>query len=104
MGISVDKSSVPAGSVTFDVHNASKGVIHEMLVIQVKNYHDKLPYDKTKGAIIEDKTKDYGEVSELEPGASGSVTLNLRPGKYLLICNQPAHYEDGMFTHLIVTQ
>ena len=104
MGINLDVSSVKAGKVTFDVVNNSKNLVHEMLVVQVKNYHDSLPYDTNEATIIEDKVADYGEVSELEPGKTGSVTLNLKPGKYLLICNQPGHFEMGMYTHFEATE
>ena len=103
MGIKLDTEAVPAGKVTFDVSNDSKNLVHEMLVVQVKNYHDSVPYSAKQARMLEDKVKDYGEVSELEPGQSGSVTLQLKPGKYLLICNQPGHYEMGMYTHLDVT-
>ena len=33
-----------------------------------------------------------GEVSELDPGKSGTLTLTIKPGKYLLVCNVPGHY------------
>ena len=44
------------------------------------------------------------EVSELDPGASGSLTVALQPGKYLLICNVPGHYASGMWTEFTVTK
>ena len=34
--------------------------------------------------VDEDKAGDKGEVSELDPGKSGSLTVNLKPGIYLL--------------------
>ena len=45
-----------------------------------------------------------GEVSELDPGKSGSLTVTLNPGKYLLICNDPGHYVSGMWAEFDVTQ
>lgn len=102
MGIKVDKPSVAAGQVTFEVVNSSKTMVHEMLVIKVDNFHDSLPYQTNEARVIEDKVQDFGEVSELEPGQSGSLTVNLKPGKYLLLCNIPAHYEMGMFIPFIV--
>jgi uncharacterized cupredoxin-like copper-binding protein len=32
------------------------------------------------------------KVSELDPGASGTPAVVLKPGKYLLICNVAGHY------------
>ena len=43
-----------------------------------------------------------GEVEEIEPGKTGKVTLDLAPGKYLLLCNIVGHYQLGMKTVLQV--
>ena len=61
-----------------------------------------LPYIAAESEVDEDGIGDLGEVSELEPGKSGSLTLNLRPGKYVLFCNVPGHYMGGMWTLLTV--
>ena len=42
------------------------------------------------------------EASELGPGDSASVTFDLSPGKYVLICNVGDHYKSGMYTALVV--
>ncbi|ELV8684308.1 hypothetical protein QNE28_004307 [Vibrio fluvialis] len=102
MGIKLDVPSVVEGSVSFEVINSSKTMVHEMLVVKVNNFHENLPYQANEARVIEDKVQDFGEVSELEPGQSGSLTVNLKPGKYLLLCNIPGHYEMGMFTPFIV--
>jgi len=104
MGITTDVSTVKAGKIDFEVHNDSRNLVHEMLVVKVKSYDDPLPYDNKDASIIEDDTNDFGEVSELEPGQSGSLTVNLRPGKYLLLCNVRGHYKSHMYTSLLVTQ
>nr|WP_275125813.1 sulfocyanin-like copper-binding protein [Vibrio fluvialis] len=102
MGIKLDVPSVVEGSVSFEVINSSKTMVHEMLVVKVNNFHESLPYQTNEARVIEDKVQDFGEVSELEPGQSGSLTVNLKPGKYLLLCNISGHYERGMFTPFIV--
>ncbi|NVC96191.1 hypothetical protein FC650_21865 [Vibrio natriegens] len=104
MGIKLDRPSAVAGQVTFEVINSSKTLVHEMLVIKVDNFHESLPYQTNEKRVIEDKVQDFGEVSELEPGQSGTLTVNLKPGKYLLLCNIPTHYEMGMFIPFIVTR
>ncbi|WP_281408400.1 hypothetical protein [Mesorhizobium sp. B2-3-14] len=35
-------------------------------------------------------------MSELDPGKSGTLIVDLKPVKYLLICNVPGHYGAGM--------
>ena len=104
MGISTDVSTVKAGKIDFEVVNDSNALVHEMLVVKVSSYNEALPYDNKDAKIVEDKTLDFGEVSELEPGQSGNLTVNLKPGKYMLICNMPGHYKSHMYTNLQVTQ
>jgi uncharacterized cupredoxin-like copper-binding protein len=41
------------------------------------------------------------EAEEIAPSTSATLTVDLRPGTYLLLCNIPAHYEQGM--HVTVT-
>ena len=54
--------------------------------------------------VIEDKINSLGETEEMQPGASKTLTLDLKPGTYLLICNVAGHYAAGMWTVLTVTQ
>jgi len=101
--VTTDVSSVKAGKISFEVVNDSKAMVHELLVIKVDDYTNTLPYNEKEGMVYEDKVTDFGEVSELEPGQSGNLTVNLAPGKYLLLCNIPGHYKMGMFADLLVT-
>ena len=55
-------------------------------------------------AHASEQTHSLGEVGDLPPGHSGKLTLNLKPGKYLLFCNESGHYADGMKTELTVTR
>ncbi len=55
-------------------------------------------YDETMQKVDEDAAGHLGEVAELEPGASGSLTLTMKPGTYILYCNIPGHYAAGMWT------
>jgi uncharacterized cupredoxin-like copper-binding protein len=80
------------------VKNNSKEFVHEMLVVRVVDRSHPLPYDAAAGQVDEATAGSLGEVSELEPGKSGSVTLQLTPGQYLLFCNLPGHYMAGMWT------
>jgi uncharacterized cupredoxin-like copper-binding protein len=103
MTTSLDKDSVKTGPVTFVVHNASKSAMHEMVLIYVKDPKADLPMDAKEDKVIEDKVKHLGEVADLEPGTSGTLKRGLKPGSYLLVCNQPGHYHAGMWATLTVT-
>jgi len=102
LGIKADRDSVPAGEVTFEVANRSKDIVHEMVVAPA-DPAGPLPYDAEEQGVKEDAVHSLGEVSELDPGASGSVKLNLTPGKYILFCKVSGHYMLGMWTLLTVT-
>ena len=101
-----------AGQVTFVVHNYSNvphksyGVPdapqgHELVVLRTNLAPDKLRTDhKNADAAIE--TGRVGKPVVLDPGKSGSITLNLKPGKYVLICNLLGHYAVGQYAALRV--
>jgi uncharacterized cupredoxin-like copper-binding protein len=102
MGIAVSTHTVPAGDVTFAVTNDSKVMVHEMVLSPIKDEKATLPYDKAGQKIDEDAAGHLGEVAELEPRRKGSLTLNMKPGRYILYCNIPGHYVLGMWTLITV--
>jgi uncharacterized cupredoxin-like copper-binding protein len=95
---------VKAGRITIHATNNSRALVHEVIVVRPPASGAPLPYDEKRGEVIESKIEDLGEVSDLAPGKSGSLTVRLTPGRYLLICNQPNHYKAGMRTSLTVTR
>ena len=103
MGVKVDKASVKAGTVTFEVTNASKDIIHEMILSSVADGVVELPYLADENRVDEEKAGHLGEVAELDPGKGGKLTVDLKPGKYILYCNIPAHFVGGMWTEITVT-
>jgi uncharacterized cupredoxin-like copper-binding protein len=102
MGIKVLPDTVKAGDVTFNVRNDSKDTIHEMIVMYLADPSKPLAYIDAENRVDEDKAGDKGEVSELDAGKSGSLTVDLKAGKYLLICNVPGHYGAGMWAEFTV--
>ena len=104
MGITIYQHTIKAGPITFEVKNNSEKTIHEMLVLPIKDTNTPLPYIKKENRLDENKTNSLGEVSELDPGKSRTLTLTMKPGKYLLTCNVPGHYAAGMWALLTVTQ
>lgn len=99
--IKLDHASVKQGKITFQVINDSITEEHEMVV--VAKPAGELPYDAKTKRVIEKKIKSFGEVAELKAGAKGTLTVNLKAGDYVLICNIPGHYMDGMRVDFTVT-
>ena len=104
MGVKLDKTKVSAGWITFDVTNDSKDIVHEVIVSPIKKGETELPYIADENRVDEEKAGHLGEVSELDPGKSGSLKLDLKPGEYILYCNVPGHFIGGMWTLLEVTK
>lgn len=103
MMIKSDQQSVKAGPVTFMASNDSKSLVHEMIVVSMAQPNMPLPYDRKDDRVIESKIKDLGEASDLRPGEKKALSLTLKPGNYILMCNQLGHYKAGMKTGLLVT-
>ena len=89
--VSPSPKSVSHGKVTFNVKN--KGDMeHELVVIKTSKSASKLP---VSGNRASDKGS-VGEVEDIAGGKSKKLTLNLKAGHYVLICNIPGHYKGGM--------
>ncbi len=92
-----DKTTVPAGEVTFDIKNQGPSQ-HEFVVVRTDLAAAKLPYDESKFAVNED-SEQLTKVDEKEAISKGDTTqlkVNLPPGHYVLFCNIPTHYSQGM--------
>ena len=85
-----------AGPVTFQVSNKSESLVHEFIVVKTDLSLDALPYNREENEIKEDGLSSLGEVEDLNPGESGTLTLNMAPGKYVLLCNKAGHFKAGM--------
>lgn len=102
MHIALDQSTVPAGKITFRAVNQSRDQVHELIVVRTAPGQAALPYDDKRAVVVEKRIHHLGEIPDLKPGASGAMTLNLKPGSYVLICNRPGHYKAGMSAALSV--
>jgi uncharacterized cupredoxin-like copper-binding protein len=91
--IEVDQATVPAGEVTFVVENA--GVVpHELKVVRADVAHDALPVEN--GVVPATEYEVVALVAEFPGGRTATETFTLEAGEYILICNIPAHYQQGM--------
>ena len=84
--VTPDPDSASAGDVTFDITNDA-GQTHEFVVFKTDLAPDQLPTDENG---------DVDEVEDIEGGSTKSLTVNLDAGSYVLICNLPGHYAQGM--------
>jgi uncharacterized cupredoxin-like copper-binding protein len=101
MRIVATPQTIKPGRVTFHAVNESKNQVHEVIV--TRNDGTKpLPMDAKQDRVIEKRVHPLGEISDLAPGKSGSLTVTLKAGTYVLFCNEPGHYHDGMATTLTV--
>jgi uncharacterized cupredoxin-like copper-binding protein len=101
MHLAVDPIALKPGRVTIQAENQSKSLVHEVIVVRDPGAKE-LPFDAKQNRVIEARVRSLGEISELAPGKTGKLTLNLKAGTYLLICNQPGHYKDGMTAKVTV--
>jgi uncharacterized cupredoxin-like copper-binding protein len=97
--LTVEPASVKAGSVTFTLTNTGTKK-HEMVVLKTDEPFAGLAVGADH-RVSEDTSA--GEVGETDPGKSGTVTLDLQAGKYVLVCNIEKHYEQGMRVGFTVT-
>jgi uncharacterized cupredoxin-like copper-binding protein len=81
--------STPRGTVAFSVRNTGK-LTHELVVLKTNLAPAKLP---VKGS----KAVEVGRVGKISvrAGKSAGLTLTLKAGKYVLICNVAGHYQAG---------
>jgi plastocyanin len=83
---------VTAGSVTITAHNVGR-LTHNLVVVQFKR-----PLGKAQ-------EKQYGHPTKtLFPGETASTTVDLKPGKYRLICTISNHDNLGQYAELKVVR
>lgn len=98
--LTVDASTVPSGHVTFDLSFSGE---HNFAVHRTDFPAEALPTNQN-GAV--DPLAEGLEVIGFTPSHSNErrpLTLDLAPGRYVLVCNVVNHYSLGMGTSLEVT-
>jgi uncharacterized cupredoxin-like copper-binding protein len=104
-----EADSIAAGEVTFNAENIGPDDVHEFAIVRTDLAPDALPRlpDNTVDESAEG-LEVLGRVEELAVGESGSVTVDMQPGAYVLVCNlfeaaeNEAHYDVGMYTGFTV--
>ena len=102
-GFTLSADQVKAGTVVFKIRNVSTDEVHELLLVRTDLAPDAFPMEADGTRANEKKLKGLKELGDLKQGQSHTVTVSLRPGRYVLLCNEPGHFKAGMFTTLTVT-
>jgi uncharacterized cupredoxin-like copper-binding protein len=100
--IETSVESVPAGKVTFTIENTG-ATEHEMVVIQTDVAIADMAVEGHETNEEASGMNPIGEVEDVQPGESTTLVLTLEPGRYVLLCNLPKHFERGMATEFQVT-
>jgi uncharacterized cupredoxin-like copper-binding protein len=110
--VKVDKNTVKAGTTTFVIDNVGT-IHHEMAIYKTDIAAGKLPLT-AEGTVDEEKAGLLAEAVYATPprgdedhrirdGRGVNFTIDLQPGKYVLLCNLPGHYKAGQFIAFTVT-
>lgn len=105
--VTLAQSDADAGEVTFSIKNDGPSV-HEFVIFKTDLAPDQLPMTEDEDGIpiVDEEGAGVEHIDEVEDVASGSteeLKATLAAGKYVLICNLPAHYQQGMHAPLTVT-
>jgi uncharacterized cupredoxin-like copper-binding protein len=99
--IAPSQDAMKAGDVTFHVANNATDQAHEFVIVSTDLAANSLPLD-ANGDVDETKLDIVNEVDGLQPGDHQDLSVNLPPGHYVLMCNQPGHYAQGMYLDFTV--
>ena len=98
--VALDPADVPSGRILLEATNEGS-MTHEIEIFAGAEEGAELPVEAnvadTTGLTLLD------EVEDIVPGATGTLTVELEPGTYLVVCNLPGHYAAGMSAFLTVT-
>jgi uncharacterized cupredoxin-like copper-binding protein len=94
--IKASQDSAHVGKVTFDIHNSGT-TTHEFVVLRTSK-----PAGDLGGGSRIPETNNVGEEADMAAGADKTLSLDLKPGHYSLVCNLPGHYTSGMHTDFTI--
>jgi len=102
LALSLGASEVRAGIVEFTIINRSHVLPHGFLIVPQPAGGGTLPYDSDHELVEEKGLKGLQGLDTIAPGQTATLRVTLAPGEYVAFCNQPGHYDAGMFQHLTV--
>jgi uncharacterized cupredoxin-like copper-binding protein len=102
MKMELSTQQIKAGNVTFNVTNKSQNLVHEFVVLKSDTPIAALPYNAEEKDVDEKAIEVTNEIEDIDPGKSGTLTVQLAPGTYILLCNKTGHFKAGMVHTLTV--
>lgn len=96
-------TAIRSGKSNFTISNFGN-VPHELLVF--KSPLDPSAYPTDAAGNIKEEGGGVLLVSDgenIDPGGSQVRTIDLKPGKYVFVCNIPGHFKAGMFTVVTIS-
>ncbi len=97
-------TALEAGPQTIEAPNEGS-VEHELVVFKSNKNPASLPTE-SNGDVNEEKldeeAEEIGEIADVEAGDTKSEEFDLEPGKYVIFCNLPGHYAQGMYGTITV--
>ena len=100
MTVTLDQATVYAGPVVFAVSN-NGALTHEFVVFATNAAPEDMAANPEEAGKIAEDTN-IGETGEISPGRFSGLGLDLAPGVYLVLCNEPGHFAAGMHLRLLV--
>jgi uncharacterized cupredoxin-like copper-binding protein len=97
-----NKGNLGHPTCQYGITNASES--HQLVVLKTNLPPGKLPLKPDKSGFK--VAVEVGRVAPalvVNPGQTRTVTLTLKPGKYVLICNVPSHYQAGQYSAFVVS-
>ncbi len=94
--IHISQETVQAGPVTFHIVNGADDMLHEFIIVKTDLPSTDLPLDPVTSRVNEDAIEIVTSQDNIEPAHSRDINLTLDAGHYVLICNLPGHYLQGM--------
>jgi uncharacterized cupredoxin-like copper-binding protein len=97
-------ATATAGTVSISAPNEGE-VEHELVLFKTNLDPAKLPTDSSgevDEAKLETEATTPGEIEEIAPGDTGEGEFEMTAGKYVMFCNLPAHYAQGMYGSVTV--
>lgn len=97
-------ATLEAGTTTIEAPNEGS-VEHELVIFKSNENPADLPTE-ANGEVNEEKLDqeagEVGEIADVEAGDTKSEDFKLTPGKYVIFCNLPGHYAQGMYGTITV--
>ena len=100
--IDVSPARTAAGQGTFEVRNQGQAT-HELVVLKTDLAPDALPVKDNEADESAKGITRVDEVGDIAPGKTERLSVDLKPGRYVLICNLAGHYEAGMHAGFAVS-